>query len=75
MTLQDALAAAAALGVARLDAQLLLLHVLGRGLRDRAWLIAHDEEDPGAGPKERFLALCGRRSAGRTVRELSLIHI
>jgi release factor glutamine methyltransferase len=71
VTISQALSAAAALGVARLDAQLLLLHVLGRGLRDRAWLIAHDEEDLGAGPKERFLALCGRRSAGEPLAYLT----
>ena len=40
MTVGEALALARRLGVARLDAQLLLGHMLRR---DRSWLIAHDE--------------------------------
>ena len=45
-TLRDALAAARAQGLDRLDAQLLLGHVLGHG---RTWLLAHDDEAlPGA---------------------------
>lgn len=43
-TVAQALAAAAALGVDRLDAQLLLLHALGRAPHDRAWLLAHDTD-------------------------------
>lgn len=39
----QALQAAAQLGLARLDAQLLLLHVLQQG-DDRAWLITHDHQ-------------------------------
>ena len=64
MTLREALAAAAALGVARLDAQLLLLHVLGRAPDARAWLIAHDEDVLAPEAEERFLAMCRRRAAG-----------
>ena len=43
-TVTQALAAAARLGVDRLDAQLLLLHALGRPPHDRAWLLAHDTD-------------------------------
>ncbi|WP_354376071.1 peptide chain release factor N(5)-glutamine methyltransferase [Variovorax paradoxus] len=43
-TVAQALAAAVALGVDRLDAQLLLLHTLGRAPHDRAWLLAHDTD-------------------------------
>ncbi|SDJ68337.1 peptide chain release factor N(5)-glutamine methyltransferase [Variovorax sp. OV700] len=43
-TVAQALAAAAALGIDRLDAQLLLLHALGRAPHDRAWLLAHDTD-------------------------------
>ncbi|MEJ1167797.1 peptide chain release factor N(5)-glutamine methyltransferase [Variovorax sp. CCNWLW235] len=43
-TLAQALAAAVALGVDRLDAQLLLLHALGRSPHERAWLLAHDTD-------------------------------
>lgn len=61
MTLREALARASALGVARVDAQLLLLHVLGRSGVDRAWLLAHDDDALDAQLQARFLALCGRR--------------
>lgn len=64
MTLKEALAQAAALGVDRLDAQLLLLHALGRGPADRAWLIAHDGDPLPAEPAVGFLALCRRRREG-----------
>jgi release factor glutamine methyltransferase len=37
-----ALAQALALGVERLDAQMLLLHSCGRNIHDRAWLITHE---------------------------------
>ena len=61
------LAAAAALGVERLDAQLLLLHVLGRRGSERAWLLAHDT-DVLAGPVwAAFARLCARRVAGEPV--------
>ena len=64
MTLQETLAAAVALGVERLDAQLLLLHVLGRGPGERAWLLAHDA-DPLAPPaRDAYLALARRRADG-----------
>jgi release factor glutamine methyltransferase len=71
VTLSQALSAAAALGVARLDAQLLLLHVLGRGSRERAWLIAHDEATLGTELRDRFLALCDRRAAGEPLAYLT----
>jgi release factor glutamine methyltransferase len=64
MTLAEALSAATALGLERLDAQLLLLHAIGRLETDRAWLLAHDDdllEPPG---QEAFLRLCRRRAAG-----------
>jgi release factor glutamine methyltransferase len=43
-TVAQALTAAVALGIDRLDAQLLLLHALGRAPHDRAWLLAHDTD-------------------------------
>lgn len=42
--LKDCLQQAQALGLDRLDAQLLLLHSLQRPLHDRAWLLAHDRD-------------------------------
>jgi release factor glutamine methyltransferase len=59
-----ALAAARALGVERLDAQLLLAHVL---VRDRAWLIANDDLPLGAEALERFERLASRRALGEPV--------
>lgn len=43
VTAQHALTQAHANGVARLDAQWLLLHALGRPSQDRGWLLAHDD--------------------------------
>ena len=43
-TVGEALQSAVAQGVARLEAQLLLLHVLGRTAQERAWLLAHDDQ-------------------------------
>jgi len=71
MTLHEALAQAAALGLARLDAQLLLLHVLGRGAGGRAWLLAHDTDALPAPQQARFLALCCRRAGGEPVAYLT----
>ncbi|MEJ8846473.1 peptide chain release factor N(5)-glutamine methyltransferase [Variovorax rhizosphaerae] len=64
MTILNALRAAATLGVDRLDAQLLLLHALGRPVHERAWLLSHDTDPlpPAAWPS--FEALCARRAAG-----------
>jgi release factor glutamine methyltransferase len=71
MTIAQALAQAAALGVARLDAQLLLLHVLHRPSGDRAWLIAHDDDAVQADALARYDALCRRRMAGEPVAYLT----
>ena len=64
MTLAQALAAAAQLGLERLDAQLLLLQVLGRPAGDRAWLLAHDGDTLDEIQQRQFTLLCGRRAAG-----------
>jgi len=64
MTLAEAIAAGAALGLDRLDAQLLLLHAIGRGPHERAWLLAHDGDALDAHVRSRFLALCARRAGG-----------
>lgn len=64
MTVAQALSAAAALGLARLDSQLLLLHALGRPQSDRAWLLAHDADALAPALQEGFLRLCERRVAG-----------
>lgn len=67
MKLRDALAQAAALGLARLDAQLLLLHAIGRGDTDRGWLIAHDDDPLAPDAAAAYGSLCRRRAAGEPV--------
>ncbi|VTU20303.1 Release factor glutamine methyltransferase [Variovorax sp. PBL-H6] len=66
-TAAQMLAAAAALGVARLDAQLLLLHVLARPSGDRAWLLAHDADILADNVWPAFSSLCTRRMTGEPV--------
>ena len=63
-TLAQALQAAAALGIDRLDAQLLLLHALGRPVHERAWLLAHDIDALADDTRQAFQSLCARRAAG-----------
>ncbi|MGN6528320.1 MAG: peptide chain release factor N(5)-glutamine methyltransferase [Burkholderiaceae bacterium] len=60
-TAAAALREARALGLDRLDAQLLLGHVLGRS---RAWLIAHDDAAIAPADAAAFMALAQRRAAG-----------
>jgi release factor glutamine methyltransferase len=64
MTLAQALIAATALGLERLDAQLLLLQAIGRPEMDRAWLLAHDADPLEPARQDTFLRLCRRRAAG-----------
>ncbi|MGF6527183.1 peptide chain release factor N(5)-glutamine methyltransferase [Variovorax sp. PvP013] len=66
-TLAQALRAAAAAGLDRLDAQLLLLHALGRPAHDRAWLLAHDDDALPDAVRVRFDAHAARRAAGEPV--------
>lgn len=67
MTLAQALARATPLGLARLDAQLLLLEVMGRGEGERAWLLAHDGDPMDGAQQARYADLCRRRLAGEPV--------
>lgn len=66
-TLQDALRQAATAGLDRLDAQMLLLHALGRSPHDRAWLIAHDSDPLPSEAATRWHTLQQRRQAGEPV--------
>jgi release factor glutamine methyltransferase len=63
-TCAQALVAAQALGLARIDAQLLLLHALGKSHADRAWLLAHDTDVLGRDVTRPFEVLVERRAAG-----------
>lgn len=71
MTLAQAMAAAHAQGLARLDAQMLLLHALGRAPHDRAWLIAHDADVLPEETATRLDALVRRRLAGEPLAYLT----
>jgi release factor glutamine methyltransferase len=62
VTLAGALSAAAARGIERLDAQLLLLHALGRPRSDRAWLLSHDTEALPGAIEAAYRELCERRA-------------
>lgn len=70
-TLAQALAQAHTLGLARIDAQLLLLHTVGRAGSDRAWLLAHDTDAMDEAKHTQFIALCQRRAAGEPVAYLT----
>lgn len=63
-TCAQALAAAQALGLARLDAQWLLLHAMGKPVEARAWLLAHDTDALDDAVARRFESLAGRRAGG-----------
>lgn len=64
MTVKQALASAHPMGIEPLDAQLLLLFALGRTSRERAWLLAHDEDTILPDEQNQFLALMQRRAIG-----------
>jgi release factor glutamine methyltransferase len=64
MTLLKSLRHAQALGLDRIDAQLLHLFALGRESHERAWLLAHDTDELDAPVLERLEALLQRRAAG-----------
>ena len=70
-TLAQALAQAHTLGLARIDAQLLLLHALDRPDAGRAWLLVHDTDALEAAVHDQFIALCQRRMAGEPVAYLT----
>ena len=63
-TNRQALTSAHTLGLERLDAQLLLLHVLARPSQDRAWLLTHDDDHLPSELADAFVLLAKRRLAG-----------
>lgn len=70
-TLYDVLSHWQARGLPRLEAQMLLLHVLGRPTHDRAWLLAHDTDAMPAEAGARLQALATRRLAGEPMAYLT----
>ena len=61
MNVLQCLQHAQVLGLPRLEAQLLLLHALGRPLHDRAWLLAHDTDTVQAVQIDAFKSYVQRR--------------
>jgi release factor glutamine methyltransferase len=70
-TLDHALRQAQSRGLDRLDAQLLLLHALGRPEHDRAWLLVHDNDELGTEARAAFEAAVQRRLDGEPVAYLT----
>ena len=71
MTIADALKAAQALGVDRLETQLLLLHALGKSHTERGWLLAHDLDGLPASTEAAFFNLAMRRAANEPLAYLT----
>lgn len=71
LTIARTLAGLQAQGLDRLDAQLLLLHALGQGAHDRAWLLAHDRDPVDASARQRLDALVQRRRQGEPLAYLT----
>ncbi|MFN3377171.1 MAG: peptide chain release factor N(5)-glutamine methyltransferase [Burkholderiaceae bacterium] len=71
ITLAQALQRAQQQGLARIDAQMLLLHACGRPTGDRAWLLAHDSDPLPPDAATHWAALCARRRAGEPVAYLT----
>ncbi len=63
-TLTQCLSQAHAMGLVRVDAQMLLLHTVGRPLHDRAWLLAHDHESLTPAQQATWQAALQRRLGG-----------
>ena len=63
-TISQALAQGQSLSIDRLDAQLLLLHTLGKPAQNRAWLLAHDTDALASAMQAPFDACVQRRAAG-----------
>ena len=64
LNVSQALGTALALGLERLEAQLLLLHALGRPGQERAWLLAHDTDPLPPTVQATYGLAVQRRTAG-----------
>lgn len=67
LTLAQSLQRAQALGLTRIDAQLLHLHALGRDTHDRAWLLTHDSDALPDKVQPKLEQLLQRRLAGEPI--------
>jgi release factor glutamine methyltransferase len=70
-TIQQVLHQAQGRGLPRIDAQMLLLHLLGRQAGGRAWLLTHDQDALTAAQADAYAALCARRLDGEPVAYLT----
>ncbi len=71
MTVAQALQASLTLGLSRLDAQGLLLHVLGKAPTERGWLLAHGDDHLTDAAAEAFKALAARAALGEPLAYLT----
>ena len=71
MTVAQALQAALTLGLFRLDAQGLLLHVLGKAPTERGWLLAQGDDHLTDAAAEAFKALAARAALGEPLAYLT----
>lgn len=71
VTVSQALAQAAALGIARIDAQMLLLHLCGQPTHARAWLITHDGDSLSSAQTAQWQQWLQRRADGEPVAYLT----
>ena len=67
----QALQQAAKQGLARVDAQMLLLHLMQQPAHARAWLITHDGDMLNAEQQARWALLCAQRQQGAPVAYLT----
>ena len=70
-TVAQALQQAAQQGMARVDAQMLLLHLMELPVSARAWLITHDTDILSTGQQKRWSELCTLRQQGTPVAYLT----
>ena len=71
MHVAEAVRYAQSMGLERLDAQLLVLHALGRGAQERAWLLAHGDDALPPLAVTRLQALAVRRAHGEPLAYLT----
>lgn len=74
LSIAQALQQAQLQGLARIDAQLLMLHVLQRPDSQRAWLLAHDDELLTPAQTQHWCELTQRRQAGEPIAYLRGYH-
>jgi release factor glutamine methyltransferase len=63
-TVQEALLRAQKHGIAKVDARMLLLHILGKPTSNMAWLVSNDNNPINAKQADAYGEVCARRRAG-----------